>query len=179
MEEAAYSTTSLIPRRTSDDKEIWFNRVDGREVVKELMRLIAGVEIEYTQNGNTIIKQSDYARMTLEGASALHVLLRTLINSVTSLTQFSEAQVNHHTFSVTTELMVWLTLNYKRYGMSRDYVIPLITSLGVTINAQLNRAFNGKEAEWVSMTHVRREEHGKLEQSVRGARVERQGVLSR
>jgi len=161
---------SLLPRKHFGSDQVWFNRVDGKEVIRELMLQIAGVEVRYTENGNVELVSGSHQIMTLEGASKLHTLLRTLINPVTSLTQFNEKDINFHTRRVSDELAVWFVKNYETYGINRSYVPVILSGLGVAIHAQLKRSLNGKEAEWVSAEHSRVREEGRMEQKVSDTR---------
>jgi len=169
-----YAASLLAPRKANDSFHIWYNRVDGREVIKELMLLIAGVEVEYTQNGNAVLKPTSDKIMSLEGATKLHVLLRTLINPVTTLTRFSEEDINHHTAVVSNELRIWLNLHYYQYEMDKGFVQTLNSTLDVTIHSQLERSLKGQEAEYVSIDHQRREEKGKMRQEITDSRKNKQ-----
>lgn len=172
-EELKPAASLLASRKVNDQFQIWYNRVDGQDVIKQLMLLIAGVEVEYTENGNAVLKESSNSIMSLDGATKLHVLLRTLINPVTTLTRFSETDINHHTMVVSNELRIWFNLNYHKYGMDKDFVQTLNTTLDVTVHAQLERSLLGKEAEYVSIEHSRREEKGRLQQETRDLRKSR------
>lgn len=134
-----------LSKRADDNIVIFRKRAEKEDFISALMRDAAGVIVEFTEEGQVAFKVGENSIVNVKGATKIFNFLRSNINVVTTLTNWTENEINIRTRQVMEAFTVFAYTDFREIGIEKSYIPILIEGLMTSIKAQLNMAKNGME----------------------------------
>lgn len=135
----------VLSKRADDNIVIFRKRAEKEDFLSALMRDAAGVIVEFTEEGQVAFKLGENSVVNVIGATRIFNFLRANINVITTLTNWTENEVNIRTQQVMYAFTLFIYLDFRENGMSRTYIPIFVEGVTTSVKAQFCLAKNGME----------------------------------
>ena len=143
MREESQEPYNFLGSSRSDGEVLVIKRVENDELIAEIVRNAAGVEIVTTETGDLVMKETEHQIMNIKGAKKLYFNLRMVLNPITTLTKWTEVQINQHVTNTVHSFIKWVYVNWKTYGIKKEDRDQLIDKYRVAVHAKFCQSLNG------------------------------------
>lgn len=134
----------LTNQAINREDTITLKRIESDDLIVDLVRNAAGIEIVFTENGTIEMHETKHQMMSLPGAKKLYFYLRGLLNPVTTLTHWEPEEIREHLKNTCHAFTKWLVLNWKDIELEKSMTEMIINNFRVVVHSKLNQALKGR-----------------------------------